>query len=179
MQPSAGPGLPSESWGPSGGPAPGPSPMPPQGQPWGPGAGGPGPGPAFPPGGPGIPMGPQPGPPAPAAAVNAWVLARLAGLVGVLLGLSLPFDSSCMWVTSTAWSILAALACVAAVIAGFGVGSNPRTTRGLGLAATAALVVHWVLIALPGVGSNSGFCLTIGTGALVAAAWFSWGRTLR
>lgn len=159
-------------------PAAGPAPAPMPGPIWPGGAPGQAAGPGYPPAG-GAPMGyPQQGAPT-GAGLNIGVLARFVAVIGVLLGLSIPFDSSCMWVTSTAWSILAALAAIAALLAGFGMGGNSATARGVGLTATAALVVHWVLIALPTVGSNTGFCLTLGTGAVAAAAWLSWGRTPR
>ena len=130
----------------------------------------------YPPGAAGTPYPPHP----PAQQVSnraaALVAARTAGLVVVALGLSVPFDDTSMWSTTLAWSILAALASLVALIAGLS-GTSP-TARLVGLGATAALLAHWVLVALPGVGSNAGFCLTLGTGTIVAAAWFQWGKTL-
>lgn len=182
-------------------PDPGRSQVPP---PWDPHAsvpGGPPPGPAFPPGppqhqpGPGPtqagwpgPFGPAPGhhqppgfppPAAPATrAAGAATGLRVLAVLLVALGLSIPFDSSCAWVTQIIWSIFAIAAAVTQLLASAGgsFGWDQRRSWLIGAVATAALALHWLLIALPSVASNSGFCLTFGTAAAVGALALAPGR---
>jgi hypothetical protein len=107
------------------------------------------------------------------SAATMGMIARIVGVLLVALGLSIPFDDTSMWATNLAWSIFAVVAAVGALIASFGTGSgwSPSTSWTVGAIATAALVVFWILIALPSVASNAGFCLTLGVGAIVAAAY--------
>ncbi|WP_029135252.1 hypothetical protein [Nakamurella lactea] len=118
----------------------------------------------FPPGAPGRP----------AAPINRFgavvLLARIAAVVLVPLGLSIPFDSSSGWVTQPAWSAFAMLAAVTQLLPAFGGGLGWSVQRGWLVSAvgTGALLLFWLLIVLPGIGSNEGFCLTLA--AAVAAA---------
>lgn len=177
-QPAGGPPMPPPGQQPPAHPYPGSPP--------GTGAYAPPPGGYGPPphttGGPGGPSEPRDPAPRPAVATSAGsgmskttvsLVARIAGVLLVALGLSLPFDDTSMWSTNLAWSIFAIVAAVVALIASFGTGSgwSAGTSWMVGAVATAALVVFWILIALPGVASNSGFCLTLGVGAIVAAAY--------
>jgi len=162
------PGPPPQ--GPSQGQPQGPSPAQPPGQPW--------------PGGPGAPgFGPgQPawtGPPAPRTPPLA-VLALVAGVVLTALGLSIPFDSTCLWATSTAWAIFAMIAALVSLTPLFGRSGSMTPARAwtIGAVGSGALLLFWVLVALPGVTSNQGFVLTLATAASVGGCWLSPGRRL-
>jgi len=107
-------------------------------------------------------------------------IALVAGVVLTALGLSIPFDSSCLWATSLAWAIfamLAALVSVAPVLAR-SVGKSPTTMWTIGAVGAGALLLFWVLVALPGVTSNQGFVLTLATACALAGVWLSPGRRL-
>ncbi|WP_353647675.1 hypothetical protein ABLG96_12285 [Nakamurella sp. A5-74] len=149
------------------------------------GPGGPmihGPGPYLPgpqqsgyPGGPSGPPGAHPAAPK----TGHWVLVlRIAALVLVALGLSIPFDSSCDWAARTTWAIFAIVAAVAQLLSSTGgsFGWDVRRSWLIGAVATGALTLHWLLIALPNVGSNAGFCLTFGTAAAIGGMLLAPGR---
>jgi hypothetical protein len=106
------------------------------------------------------------------------MLCRLVALVATPLGLSIPFDSSCLWATTTAWAVFAMLAAVlqaAPLLAGSLGWSVPRGWT-VGATGTVALLLFWVLVALPSVGSNSGFALTVAAAAAAAGTVFGPGR---
>lgn len=108
-----------------------------------------------------------------------WVVVlRIAALVLVTVGLSIPFDSSCDWMARTSWAIFAIVAAVTQLLASAGsaFGWDVRRSWLIGAVATGALTLHWLLIALPNVGSNAGFCLTFGTAAAVGAMLLAPGR---
>ncbi len=146
----------------------------------GPGAlgGMPGLGPERMPGGP--PGHPGPAQPYPTVrASSRWVVVlRSAAVVLVALGLSIPFDSSCDWAARTTWAIFAIVAAVAQLISSTGgsFGWDVRRSWLIGAVATGALTLHWLLIALPNVGSNAGFCLTFGTAAAIGGMLLAPGR---
>ena len=161
---------------------PGPMGQPPQGQPpqgmppQGPSTGGPWAG--------GYPQGYSTGSAAPAPPASRTTalatIALLAGVVLTALGLSIPFDSSCLWATSLAWAIfamVAALVSVAPLLAG-SAGKSPATMWTVGAVGAGALLLFWVLVALPGVTSNQGFVLTLATACALAGVWLSPGRRL-
>lgn len=125
------------------------------------------------------PYGPPHAPPAPGAGTATVVLlCRIGAVLLVALGLSIPFDDTCGWVSYPAWSAFAILAAVTALLPQFGAsfGWSSRAGWLVGAVATGALLGFWVLIALPGITSDAGFCLTVGTAAAAAACWFSPGR---
>lgn len=99
--------------------------------------------------------------------------AQVAAPLLVALGLSIPFDATCMWRVNTAWAIFAMVAALVQLATLVNVGPSPQTGWTVGAAATACLVLFWVLIALPTVASNAGFCLTLGTFAAVAGCALS------
>jgi hypothetical protein len=102
-------------------------------------------------------------------------VAGVGGIILVLLGLSVPFDSTNGWSAHTAWAIFAALAAIVAVtplVTSSG-DRPPRTVFNIGAAGAAGLFAYWLLLVLPSVGSNEGFVLTVGTALAVAAVWWS------
>jgi hypothetical protein len=102
----------------------------------------------------------------------------VAGVVLTALGLSIPFDSTCLWATSTAWAIFAMVAALVALgplVAG-PTGRPPAAMWTVGAVGAGALLLFWVLVALPGVTSNAGFVLTLGTACTLAGVWLSPGR---
>lgn len=156
----AGPAIPAA--GPPRVPAPGPA---------GPGT----PAPGF--AGPGTPGGA-----AGAAAVpvhrGAVATFRVVGLLATPLGLSIPFSTACLWVVASAWAAFATLAALvqAAPLLAGSFGWDEVRAWTVGAAGTAALVLFWVLVALPDVGSNTGFTLTLGAAAAAAATLLAPGR---
>lgn len=108
-------------------------------------------------------------------------LARVAqGLVPplVLVGLALPLDSSAPFASNTLWAVFALLAAGVQLtpLGGGLLHREPETTWVVGAAAVCALLLYWVLIALPAVGSNSGFLVTVSTALAVFGLWQSPGR---
>jgi len=105
-------------------------------------------------------------------------LCRVVALLATPLGLSIPFDSGCLWATTTAWSafaMLAALMQAAPLLAG-GLGWTVARGWTVGAVGTAALLLFWLLVALPDVGSNTGFTLTVAAAAAAAGSLFAPGR---
>jgi len=108
------------------------------------------------------------------------VLAQLACLALIIVGLSVREDGIRGWTDLTAWAIFAAAAAVvqATPLIGRGFGLDVATSWTVGAVATASLVAYWVLIVLPSVGTDAGFTLTMGTAAAVIGSWLSPGRQL-
>jgi hypothetical protein len=102
----------------------------------------------------------------------------VAGVVLTALGLSIPFDSTCLWATSTAWAIFAMIAPLVALAPLFAgpAGKSPGVMWTIGAVGAGALLLFWVLVALPGVTSNSGFVLTLATACTLTGVWLSPGR---
>lgn len=103
------------------------------------------------------------------------LLAGLAAVVLVAVGLSIPFDSSSAWSTQTAWAIfaiVAALLVVAPFLLRASAGS-PRMLWFTGVAGAVGVLGYWLLIVLPGVSSNQGFVLTLGAALAACSCWFS------
>ena len=143
--------------------------------------------PAYPPagypqGGPAQNYGPGPAAPAPPGSGTGALaaVALLAGVVLTALGLSIPFDSSCLWATSLAWAIFAMVAALVSVapLLARSAGRSPSTMWTVGAVGAGALLLFWVLVALPGVTSNQGFVLTLATACALAGVWLSPGRRL-
>jgi hypothetical protein len=103
---------------------------------------------------------------------------RLAALLATPLGLSLPFDSTSMWVTATAWAAFAMLAAIVQAVPVFKSSASPTTARDwtVGAVGAGCLLLFWVLVALPDVGSNTGFTLTVAAVAAAAGAAVAPGR---
>ncbi|MGI8419005.1 MAG: hypothetical protein ACR2P2_22970 [Nakamurella sp.] len=118
--------------------------------------------------------------PQPQAAAAGWLpgAARVVAVLLVALGLSLPFNSSCGWVSYTAWSAFAIVAALVQLAPALGssFGWSVRTGWMVGAVATGALIGFWVLVALPSITSNASFALTLGVGAATVGCWFSPGR---
>jgi len=55
-------------------------------------------------------------------------------------------------------------------------GWTPRRGWTVGAVGTAALLLFWLLVALPSVGSNTGFTLTVAAAAAAAGSLFGPGR---
>lgn len=110
--------------------------------------------------------------------VAVGMLGRIAAVPLVALGLSIPFDSSCGWASYLAWSIFAMVAAIAQLlpVLGDNFGWSPPTGWLIGAVGTGALLVFWVLIALPSITGDGSFCLTLGTAAAAAGCWLSPGR---
>ncbi|HEY0696574.1 MAG TPA: hypothetical protein VGD43_02055 [Micromonospora sp.] len=108
------------------------------------------------------------------------VVAHVLCPVLVILGQSIPENDTMLWAEATAWAIFAALASVVQLAPALGRNTSrpPERTWTIAAAATAALLVYWVLIVLPGVGSTVGFVLTLGVAAAVVGCWLSPGRRL-
>ena len=102
-------------------------------------------------------------------------VALLAGVVLTALGLSIPFDSSCLWATSLAWAIFGILAALvaAAPLLTTSTGRAPSTMWTVGAVGAGGLLLFWVLVALPGVTSNQGFVLTLATACALGGVWLS------
>lgn len=157
------------------GPMSAPGFQPPPGPP-GPGQQGPGQPAGFPPG----PFHPGPVggyPPAPPASPVAWppVLGFVALLL-VPLGLAIPFDSSSPWATRLAWSIVATVGVVLALVPLLKGAAATVGMRVCGTVGTGIVLAHWLLIVLPGISSDSGLVVTLGTAAVAGAWWLSGGR---
>lgn len=162
-------------------PQPPPGPMPPPGAPGQPGAMGPqqpfpGPPGPFPQGPPGY--GPPGGyPPAPPARPVAWPqVLGFAALVLVPLGLAIPFDSSSPWANRLAWSIVATIGVVLALVPQLKGAAATAGMRVCGTVGTGIVLAHWLLIVLPGISSDSGLVVTLGTAAVAGAWWLGGGR---
>lgn len=116
----------------------------------------------------------------PSAAVGNGVvtLLRVLAVPATALGLSIPFDSSCLWATSTAWAVfamLAALVQAAPLLAG-SLGWTVERGWSVGAVGAGCLLLFWVLVALPSVGSNTGFTLTVAAATAAAGCVFGPGR---
>ncbi|MTD15200.1 hypothetical protein GIS00_14750 [Nakamurella sp. YIM 132087] len=121
---------------------------------------------------------PQPGQagqwqPQPAASSQLPMIAGVAGVVLLALGMAIPFDSSAAWATQLAWSIFAIVAALLAVAGSMFRGSNPRTPWMVTAAGGVAVVAHWVFVVLPGISTNQGLVMTLGAAAVAAGVWFS------
>jgi hypothetical protein len=106
------------------------------------------------------------------------VWCRVLAVVATALGLSIPFTSSCLWATTTAWAVfamVAALVQAAPLLAGSFGWTVPRGWT-VGAVGTAGVLLLWLLVALPDVGSNTGFALTVAAAAAAAGALFGPGR---
>lgn len=103
---------------------------------------------------------------------------RLAALVATPLGLSLPFDSTSMWATMTAWAAFAMLAAIVQAVPMFRPAAGATTERDwtVGAVGAGCLLLFWVLVALPNVASNTGFTLTVAAVAAAAGAAVAPGR---
>lgn len=95
-------------------------------------------------------------------------------MVTVALAAAIPFDSSAGWVARTAWSAFATLAALVLLVSRLTT-AHPRSWL-IGAVATGCLLASWVLVTLPGVGSNAGFVATVGTAAAAASCWLAPGR---
>jgi hypothetical protein len=104
--------------------------------------------------------------------------ARIAAVVLVALGLSIPFDSSCSWVTQTAWSAFAMIAAIVQLLPAFAGSFGWSVPRAWLVSATGtgALLLFWLLIVLPQITSNAGFCLTLAAAAATAGTLLAPGR---
>lgn len=124
-----------------------------------------------PPGAPGYPYPPPPPSHRPRAAAAIWLLAA-AGVLGLVLGLSLIEDHQMAWHSVHAWGAVAivAAALTAAPAAGPALGRAAPSAVRVSLGAAGALVLYWVLFVLPEVGSNTSLLTTIGVAAGAAAA---------
>lgn len=152
-----------------------------QGYPGVPGYGSGGPGLAgssghYPGGTPGATVAPAaPKQPADKAHVARLVLAILCPVL-VILGLSLDLDSSdgTYWSAMAAWAGFATVASLAQGAALMPAKSNPLGWI-IGAVAAAGLLLFWTLIVLPQIATNSGFLITLGVAAGVAAVVLSRG----
>lgn len=136
------------------------------------------------PGGPGGPTGPVPvmapatAPASSGVTMTPATWCRLAALLATPLGLSIPFDSSCMWVSMTAWAAFAMLAAIVQAVPVFKGASGASVSKDwtIGAVGAGSLVLFWVLVGLPSVASNSGFTLTVAAVAAAAGAVIAPGR---
>ncbi|MCF6746285.1 hypothetical protein E9529_18815 [Blastococcus sp. KM273128] len=102
-------------------------------------------------------------------------------LVLLQLGLSLRFGTESAWSAIPLWSAFAT-ACTVLGLAAFagalGLGRRLGARTGWRIAAggLTGLAVFWVLVVLPGAGTDRGFLLTAALGALGGALWLAAGR---
>ncbi|MCF6509800.1 hypothetical protein E9549_20740 [Blastococcus sp. MG754426] len=102
-------------------------------------------------------------------------------LVLLQLGLSLRFGTASAWSAIPLWSAFAT-ACTVLGLAAFagalGLGRRLGARTGWRIAAggLTGLAVFWVLVVLPGAGTDRGFLLTAALGALGGALWLATGR---
>lgn len=103
-----------------------------------------------------------------------WTLAGIA-LAGVVLGLTLNENGHNAWHTVHAWGVLpiAGAALTAAPALSAGNGLTPRRAWQLSVAGAVLLVLFWILLVLPDVGSNTTLLTTVGTAAGVLCAWIA------
>lgn len=103
---------------------------------------------------------------------------RIAAVVLVALGLSIPFDNTCGWASATAWSVFAMLAAIVQLLPAFAGAFGWTRARAWLISAvgTGSLLVFWLLIALPGIAGNDGFCLTVAAAAAAAGCALAPGR---
>jgi hypothetical protein len=143
------------------------------------------------------PAGSSSGGPAPSARARRSPLAALprggragAALVslglGVLalvlleIGLVREFGNQSLWDVVPTWSTFATVAVLLVLVpavAGLTGKLSPRTAWRVGAGGLAALVVAWVLVALPLAASDRGFWLTTAVLAAGAALWLAPGRS--
>jgi hypothetical protein len=176
--------------------------MPPQGQPQGPPSGYSGQLPGQPPQGP--PSGPipaQPGaptqqfqvgqgaawqpagppkpqrPPVPRVISAIWILG-LVSIAATVIGLSVSENGANAWHAVKAWGGLAIVGAILTLTPALAGSFNMSARRAWQVAAcgAGALVLFWVLLVLPAVGTNTSLIVTIGVAAGVIAACIAPGR---
>lgn len=93
----------------------------------------------------------------------------------MLLGLSLKENGNNAWHHVHAWGALpiAGAALTAAPALSASSGLTPRRAWQLAVAGAVLLVLFWILLVLPDVGSNTTLLITVGTAAGVLAAWIA------
>lgn len=109
-----------------------------------------------------------------ALTISTSSLSAVAQIVAVLaigLGLSLPEGGQMGWLVHSAWSVFAIAATLFQLASLFG--GVPAQLWAVQVAATTALLVHFVLVVAPTAATNTGFLLTLGTSAAVVGCWFS------
>jgi hypothetical protein len=106
------------------------------------------------------------------------VVCRLLALIATPLGLSIPFDSDAWWVIATAWSVFAMIGALvqALPLLSSSMGWTEQRGWAVGAVGTAALLLFWLLVALPSVQTNGGFTITIAAAAALAGCLFGPGR---
>jgi hypothetical protein len=119
------------------------------------------------------------GAPAPKPAGSRAVLVLgIIAVAAVVLGLTLKEDGHNAWDSVNAWGALAIVAAAAtlAPALGRGIGLGSQRAWQVALCGAGALLLFWVLLVLPRVGSNTSLLTTIGVAAGVVAAWVAPGR---
>lgn len=111
------------------------------------------------------------------AGVRTGIRASCQLLCPVLLvaGLSIPENDTQGWTAWPAWAIFATVAAfvqLAPLVRSI-TSMSAATAWTLGAVATAALGGYWVVIVLPGVSSNTGFCQTLAVACAVIGCWLS------
>jgi hypothetical protein len=103
-----------------------------------------------------------------------WALAGVA-VVGVVLGLSIEENGNNAWHSVHAWGAVPIVGAVLTAATAYGTGGGLTARQAWKLAVTGAalLVVYWILLVLPQVGSNTSLLTTAGTVAGVLAVWIA------
>lgn len=101
----------------------------------------------------------------------------IGSILAMGLGLSVPFNSSMAWASTSVWAAFAMIGALLQ-IAFLQRPVVPQRNWTIGAVGTGALVVFWVLVGLPQVSSNEGFLMMLSTVLGIAAAWLSPGRRI-
>lgn len=102
------------------------------------------------------------------------VIAHVAAALFVVAGAVVVIATD--QVSSWSWLVFAIVAAVVQALAAF-VPDGALRSSSLARAAavgTLAYAVFWVLVALPGVNSETGFLFALGASAVAVAAWLGW-----
>lgn len=102
---------------------------------------------------------------------------QIVAVLAIGLGLSFPEGGQMGWLAHSAWSVFAITATLLQLASLFG--GVPAQLWAVQVAATTALLVHFVLVVAPMAATNTGFLLTLGTSAAVLGCWFSPVRPIR
>lgn len=112
------------------------------------------------------------------AGSGAVLVLGIVAVAAVVLGLTINENGHNAWDSVNAWGVLAIAAAAATLAPGLGrgIGLGPQRAWQVAVCGAGALVLFWVLLVLPGVGSNTSLLTTIGVAAGVIAAWLAPGR---
>ena len=103
------------------------------------------------------------------------VAASIVSVAAVVLGLTIKEDGHNAWHTVHAWGVLAIVGAVLTFAPAMARTFNLATERAwqVSLVGSGLLVLFWILLILPDVGSNTSLLSTVGAAAGAVATWFA------